>query len=195
MAVCPVNVVWPKGEEPTLVGKCAICEICYYQCAAVEFPQEEIETWLFKRTRRRDELIGIVKGVYVGKATRTEIQSQAQDGGVVTALLAYALDTGLIDAAVVAGRDSKWRAQPEVATRYEDLVKNAGTKYTPSPTLLGVKSAVDEYVKSRVGVVGTPCQIRTVRRLQTMPLGNLRLAQVIELSIGLFSWRATHTTN
>lgn len=186
MAVCPVNVVWPKGEEPTLVGKCAICEICYYQCAAVEFPQEEIETWLFKRTRRRDELIGIVKGVYVGKATRTEIQSQAQDGGVVTALLAYALDTGLIDAAVVAGRDSKWRAQPEVATRYEDLVKNAGTKYTPSPTLLGVKSAVDEYVKSRVGVVGTPCQIRTVRRLQTMPLGNLRLAQVIELSIGLF---------
>jgi coenzyme F420 hydrogenase subunit beta len=186
MAVCPVNVLWPKGEEPTLVGKCAVCEICFYQCAAVEFPQEEIETWLFKRTRSRDEPIGIVKGVYVGKATRKEILSQAQDGGVVTALLAYALDTGLIDAAVVAGRDSKWRAQPEVATRYEDLVKNAGTKYTPSPTLLGVKSAVDEYVKSKVGMVGTPCQIRTVRRLQTMPLGNLRLAQAIELSIGLF---------
>jgi len=186
MAVCPVNVLWPKGEEPTLVGACAVCEICYYQCSAAEFPQQEIETSLFKRTRRQDEPIGIVNGIYVGRATRTEIQNHAQDGGVVTALLAYALDTGLIDAAVVAGRDSKWRAKPEVATRYEDLVKNAGTKYTPSPTLLGVKSAVDEYVKSNVGVVGTPCQIRTVRRLQTMPLGNLRLAQAITLSIGLF---------
>jgi coenzyme F420 hydrogenase subunit beta len=186
MAVCPVNVLWPKGEEPTLVGTCAICEICYYQCAAIEFPQQEIETSIFKRTRGQDEPIGILNGVYVGKATKTEIQSKAQDGGVVTALLAYALDTGLIDAAVVAGRDSKWLAKPEVATCYEDLVKNAGTKYTPSPTLLGVKSALDEYVKSRVAVVGTPCQIRTVRRLQTMPLGNLRLAQAIKLSIGLF---------
>jgi coenzyme F420 hydrogenase subunit beta len=186
MAVCPVNVLWPKGEEPTLVGTCAICEICYYQCAAVEFPQQEIETSIFKRTRRQDEPIGILNGVYVGKATKTEIQSKAQDGGVVTALLAYALDTGLIDAAVVAGRDSMWRARPEVATRYEDLVKNAGTKYTPSPTLMGVKSALDEYARNKVGVVGTPCQIRTVRRLQTMPLGNLRLAQAITLSIGLF---------
>jgi coenzyme F420 hydrogenase subunit beta len=141
---------------------------------------------MFNRTRRQDEPIGILNGTFVGKARRTEIQSQAQDGGVVTALLAYALDTKLIDAAVVAGRDSKWRARPQVATHYEDLVKNAGTKYTPTPTLLGVRSAVDEYVKSKVGVVGTPCQIRAVRKLQTMPLGNLRLAQAVALSIGLF---------
>jgi coenzyme F420 hydrogenase subunit beta len=115
-----------------------------------------------------------------------ETQSQAQDGGVVTALLAYALDRKLIDAAVVAGRDSKWRPRPEVATHYEELVKNAGTKYTPSPTLLGLRAAVDEYVKDKVAVVGTPCQIKAVRRLQTMPLGNLRLAQAITLTIGLF---------
>ena len=186
MAVCPVNVLWPEGEQPTLVGTCALCEICYYQCPAVEFPREEVEASLFKRPRRQDEPLGVLNGVYVGKASRTDIQKQAQDGGVVTALLACALETGLIDAAIVAGRDSTWRAKPEVATKYEDLVKNAGTKYTPSPTLLGVKSAVDEYMKTRVGVVGTPCQMRTVRRLQTMPLGNLRLAQAITLSIGLF---------
>ena len=186
MAVCPVNVLWPAGEQPSLVGACAVCEICYYQCPNVEFSRDDVETFLFNRTRRPDEPIGITNAILVGRATKPEIQSQAQDGGVVTALLAYALESKMIDAAVVAGRDSKWIAKPSVATKYEDLVKNAGTKYTPSPTLLGVRSAVDEYAKARVGLVGTPCQIRAVRKIQTSPLGDLRLAKAITLSIGLF---------
>jgi len=66
------------------------------------------------------------------------------------------------------------------------LVKNAGTKYSTSPTLLGVRSAVYEYGKANVGLVGTPCQIKAVRRIQTSPLGNLRLAHAMTLSIGLF---------
>jgi coenzyme F420 hydrogenase subunit beta len=186
MAVCPVSVLWPVNEQPSLVGSCALCEICYYQCPQVEFSSEDVETFLFNRTRRSDEPIGITSGVLVGRATKPEIQSRAQDGGVVTALLAYALESKMIDAAVVAGRDAKWIAKPLVATKYEDLVKNAGTKYTPSPTLLGVRSAVEEYAKPRVGLVGTPCQIRAVRRIQTSPLGDLRLAKAITLSIGLF---------
>jgi len=186
MAVCPVNVLWPVNEQPSLIGSCALCEICYYQCPQVEFSREDVETFLFNRTRRPDEPIGITSGVLVGRATKPEIQSRAQDGGVVTALLAYALEAKIIDAAVVAGKDAKWIAKPLVATKYEDLVKNAGTKYTPSPTLLGVRSAVEEYAKARVGLVGTPCQIRAVRRIQTSPLGDLRLAKAITLSIGLF---------
>ena len=186
MAVCPVNVLWPANEQPSLVGSCALCEICYYQCPQVEFSREDVESFLFNRTRRTDEPIGITAGVLIGRATKPEIQNRAQDGGVVTALLAYALETKMIDAAVVAGRDTKWIAKPMVATTYEDLVKNAGTKYTPSPTLLGVRSAVEEYAKPRVGLVGTPCQIKAVRRIQTSPLGDLRLAKAITLSIGLF---------
>lgn len=186
MAACPINVLWPSGEQPTLVGACALCEICYYQCPNVEFSSDDVEMLLHNRTRRPDEPLGISRGTFVGKATKNEILSQAQDGGVVTALLAYALESKLIDAAVVAGRDSKWRAKPEVATKYDDLVKGAGTKYTVSPTLLGVRSAVDEYQKTKVGLVGTPCQIKAVRRIQTSPLGNIRLAQAMTLSIGLF---------
>jgi coenzyme F420 hydrogenase subunit beta len=186
MAVCPVNVLWPVGEQPSLIGSCALCEICYYQCPTVEFSSDDVETFLFNRTRRPDEPIGITGGIFVGRAKRPEIQSQAQDGGIVTALLAYALESKIIDAAVVAGRDSKWIAKPLVATKYEDLVNSAGTKYTPSPTLLGVRSAMDDYVRKRVGVVGTPCQIKAVRRIQTSPLGDLRLAKAITLSIGLF---------
>jgi coenzyme F420 hydrogenase subunit beta len=186
MAACPINVLWPVNEEPTIIGACALCEICYYNCPNTEFSREDVESYLHGRTRRADEPLGISRGTFVGRALRTEIREKAQDGGVVTALLAYALDNSIIDAAVVAGRNSKWRAKPVVATKYEDLVKNAGTKYTPSPTLLGVRSAIDEYGKTKIGLVGTPCQIKGVRRIQTSPMGNRRLARAMTLSIGLF---------
>ena len=186
MAACPVNVLWPVGEQPTIIGTCALCEVCYYNCPTVEFSRDDVEAFLHGRTRRPDETLGISRGAFVGRALKSEIRDRAQDGGVVTALLAYALDNGLIDAAVVAGRDSRWHAKPVVATSYDELVKNAGTKYTPSPTLLGVRSAIDEYAKTRVGLVGTPCQVKAVRRIQTSPLGNRRLAQAMDLTIGLF---------
>ena len=186
MAACPVNVLWPVVEQPTIVGTCALCEICYYQCPTIEFSKDDVELFLFGRTRRPDEPIGIVSWAYVGRASAASIHSRGQDGGVVTALLAYALDSKMIDAAVVAGRDSLWRPKPIVATNYDQLVQNAGTKYTPSPTLLGVRSAIDEFGKNRVAVVGTPCQVKAVRRIQTSPLGNLRLADAMELTIGLF---------
>lgn len=186
MAVCPVNALWPVVEQPTIVGTCALCEICYYQCPTVDFSRDNVELLLFGRTRRPEEPIGIISGTYVGKASASNIRNRGQDGGVVTALLAYALESKMIDAAVVAGRDSLWRPKPTVATNSEQLVENAGTKYTPSPTLLGLRSAIDEFGKSRVGIVGTPCQVKAVRRIQTSPLGNLRLADAIGLTIGLF---------
>jgi coenzyme F420 hydrogenase subunit beta len=186
MAACPMNILWPVGEQPTMVGTCALCEICYYQCPNVEFSNDDVETFLHGRIRKLDEPIGIYRQAFVGRASNSDIKNRAQDGGVVTALLAYALENKLIEAAVVAGRDEKWVARPKVATKYDDLVRNAGTKYTPSPTLLGVRAAIDEYGKSKVGLVGTPCQIRAVRRIQTSPMGNRRLAHAMTLSIGLF---------
>ncbi|MGA3295832.1 MAG: Coenzyme F420 hydrogenase/dehydrogenase, beta subunit C-terminal domain [Candidatus Bathyarchaeia archaeon] len=186
MAACPINILWPVDERPTMVGTCILCEICYNQCPNVEFSNHDVEYFIHGRRRKAEETVGIYRQAFVGRAGYSDISSRGQDGGVVTALLAYALESKLIDAAVVAGRDAKWLARPKVATKYEDVIQGAGTKYTPSPTILGVRSAIDDYGKSRVGLVGTPCQIRAVRRIQTSPLGNRRLAQAMTLSIGLF---------
>lgn len=186
MAACPLSLLWPVDEKPTLIGTCALCGICYFTCPSIEFHRDDVEIMLHGRTRRPEEAVGIFRVAFTGRASKPEIRSRGQDGGVVTALLAYALDRGQIDAAVVAGRDSLWHPKPVVATTYQDLVRNAGTKYTPTPTLLGVRSALDEYGKRRVGVVGTPCQVKAIRRIQTSPMGNQRLAQAIGLTIGLF---------
>ncbi|HXZ98420.1 MAG TPA: Coenzyme F420 hydrogenase/dehydrogenase, beta subunit C-terminal domain, partial [Candidatus Acidoferrum sp.] len=57
---------------------------------------------------------------------------------------------------------------------------------TPSPTLIGLMSATQEYGKAKVAIVGTPCQIRSYRKMQTSPLGAKKLASAVSLSIGLF---------
>jgi coenzyme F420 hydrogenase subunit beta len=167
-------------------GECALCEVCYYQYPTVEFHSDEVEHYLHGRVRRADEAVGIYRQAFVGRAGHSKLRSRSQDGGIVTALLAYALDSEVIEAAVVAGRDENWLARPIVATSSDDLVNSAGTKYTTSPTILGVRSAIDEYGKSRIGLVGTPCQIRAVRRIQTSPLRDVQLAEAMTLCIGLF---------
>ncbi len=186
MAACPISILWPDGEQPSLIGSCALCQVCYYACPNIEFPREDVELFLHKRTRTQDERVGIQRAAFVGRALRGDIRERGQDGGIVTALLAYGLENKRIEAAVVAGRSDRWLARPVVCTESSELIAHAGTKYTPSPSLLGVRSAIDEYQKRHVALVGTPCQIRAVRRIQTSPLANKKLAEAIEFTIGLF---------
>jgi coenzyme F420 hydrogenase subunit beta len=73
---------------------------------------------------------------------------------------------------------------------YSDLLNAAGTKYTASPALIGLMSAVQEYGRKNIAIVGTPCQIRSYRRMQTSYFGARRLAGDVALAIGLFCMEA-----
>ncbi len=188
VAVCPVYILQIQGEKPTMRGKCELCQVCYYSCSAAEFPREEVEKKIFGRARNPDEPIGIYQTAANGRSTREEILTKSQDGGVVTSILGHSLENGKIEAAVVTCTDSgvPWKSVPCVALNYRDVLNAAGTKYTPSPTLIGLMSAVEEYAKKSVAIVGTPCQIRSYRRMQTSLLGAMKLAKSVSLAIGLF---------
>lgn len=188
VAVCPVSVLIMKDVTPTLIGKCILCEFCYYQCPRTEPPPEELEKLVFGRDRRENEPFGIYLAGYTARSKSEEILKVAADGGVVTSLLTYALKKNLIDCAIVSGvaEDEPWKAIPKVVLDPEDLKNFAGTRYTISPTLLGVREAVEDYGKSRIAVVGVPCQIRAIRKMQTTPMGALKLGDKIALTIGLF---------
>lgn len=188
VASCPVYILQIEGEKPTMRGKCELCQVCYYSCSAAGFPREEVETSVFERTRSAHEPIGIYQTIANGRSKKEEILRKSQDGGVVTSILGSALETGKLDAAVVTCLDGRvpWKPIPSVALDYSDLLNAAGTKYTPSPTLIGLMSAVQEYGKKNVGIVGTPCQIRSYRRMQTSARGARKLAHAVHLAIGLF---------
>ena len=58
-----------------------------------------------------------------------------QDGGLVSAILLYALERDIIDAALVSyleGDGSTWKAKPGVARTKEDIIASAGSRYTYS---------------------------------------------------------------
>ena len=147
-----------------------------------------MEQAIFGRTRTADEPIGIYKTIANARSKKQEILQKSQDGGVVTSILGHALESGKIDAAVVTGIDKKtsWKSISSVAVDYTDILSAAGTKYTPAPTLIGLMSATQEYGKEKVAIVGTPCQIRSYRKMQTSLLGAKKLASAVSLAIGLF---------
>jgi coenzyme F420 hydrogenase subunit beta len=187
VSVCPVDILSMEDEKPTIKGKCILCQLCYYQCPRIELPIDYIEENIFGRKRSDDEPIGIYKSIYSARSLRDDILNKCQDGGAVTSILAYCLENGIIDSAVVSGisKEEAWKAEPFVALSYEDLLKCAGTRYTVSSNVLGLMSAYFEYSKRKIGFVGTPCQIQAIRRMQTTPLKH-KMIDNLELAIGLF---------
>src|SRR5512136_889566 len=102
-----------------------------------------------------------IGSLYIAKST--EQIPNAQDGGVVTSLLGYALREGIIKCAVVAGKDSYWNTFSVIVTDSSDLKKYAGSIYFPIDSRdirAKVRRAVD--AKGEVGIVATPCELKVL---------------------------------
>lgn len=133
------------------------------------------------------EYLGKYKAVYKAKAECKDILAKSQDGGIVTALFAYALETGIIDGAIVAGPgEEAYKPEPMIATTVDELLAARGTKYSISPNMSLIKEATRSYGLDKVGIVGTPCQIQSVRKAQLYPIGLRDVADKIALALGIF---------
>ncbi len=193
-AICPVNVIELENFLPILVGKCIECGLCYGNCPRTDFDKVEMEKIVHGRNHKEsEELTGIYSDVYAAKAVPQDISEKAQDGGVVTALLTQFLADGG-DGVIVAGleEDGAWIPKPVVAKTREEVVEAAGTKYTPSPTLVGVKQAVKEEKLGKIAVVGTPCQITGLTRATEGAKKNVRYKNAVDLKVGLFCMETFH---
>ena len=189
-AVCPVDSIVMEEGTPKLVGLCLgiTCGICYRNCPRVEFDAEEMDKLVFGRARKEAEAeIGVYRACYAVRAREDETLNRCQDGGAVTAILSqFLVDGG--ECAVVTGLEEGlvWVPKPVVALSKEEVVEGAGTKYTSSPTIVGVDSAVSEYAKGKLAVVGTPCQVRALRKIETNVYSDVKIADAVALNIGLF---------
>lgn len=151
-------------------------------CPRYDFDVGAVEASSFGRRRKADEDLGVSRRVVVARSASEDVLRHAQDGGVATVLLKKALEDGFIDAALVSGFETSdpWVPVPRIASSPDELMACAGTRYSYSPNLLALPEALKKF--KRIAVVGTPCTISGVRKMQLL---GLKLSNAIKLLLGL----------
>ncbi len=130
---------------------------------------------------------GKYRTVVSARAADEDIRSVAQDGGTVTALLCFALETGDIDGAVLTRKeDEQWTPGQLVATTTQDIRESAGSIYALSPSVFQLKEATRELALDKVAYVGLPCQVVAVRKMQLYPFGGRGVGEKVKYVIGIF---------
>ncbi|SLM30296.1 F420-non-reducing hydrogenase, beta subunit, MvhB [Desulfamplus magnetovallimortis] len=170
--------------------KCIECGLCYSICPEIDDLEEET-----KLQAAWKQPIGKVIETTVLRATDPVVRQKATDGGVVTALLLHLFDRHRIDGAIVTKAVGKFQRRPFLATTRQEILDGAGLFFDTSH---GMKSFSDEYMTfssieefdpmvkkklNRVALVGTPCQIKSVRKMQVM---NLVPSDAIKFCFGLY---------
>lgn len=160
------------------------CSLCAMACLRLEPALDAIETLVFGERRSFDQPEGAYRSKTLARATDARITGRGQDGGAVTALLAWGLDRGELDGAVVASPSATvpWLDEPRLVRTSEELLAAAGSRYTYCSTPLGLRQAAEAKCKN-VALVGVSCESTAVRELTAE--GIKRWTRPVKLVIGL----------
>jgi coenzyme F420 hydrogenase subunit beta len=166
----PFHLETELGPDDCVHGEKG-CTSCTRACPRFRGWETEIDTHLFGRTRLAEEVDGISKDIILARATDPKVHELGQDGGLVSAILIWALEHGYIDAALVSyleGDGTSWKAIPGVATTPEEVLAAAGSRYTYSANTMAYAEAVEKGAE-KLALVGMSCQssvppVMTVRK-------------------------------
>jgi coenzyme F420 hydrogenase subunit beta len=160
------------------------CTSCTRACPRFRAWEPEIDEFLFGRARTVDEVSGVSKDIVLARATDPELHEVGQDGGLVSALLVYALEHDIIDAALVSyleGDGTTWKAIPGIARTRDEVVASAGSRYTYSANTIAYKDL--EKDEERIALVGMSCQASSPPAMKQRKAG--KVARRFSLNIGL----------
>jgi coenzyme F420-reducing hydrogenase beta subunit len=112
----------------------------------------------------KDEYLGVCSELLSAKSS-----VKGQDGGMATALLLSGFKNNLFDAAIVVKRVAGYRAEAVVATSADEILTARGTKYSRVKMQSKIGDLAAEG-KKRIAVVGTACEVRNTRNIQSQLL-------------------------
>jgi len=180
VVVCPHLIIEMNGRKPAkrpgsegAHDHCGVsvgigCDACAAVCPRLGPREPELRDAAFDGDRGWEGIFGVYRHVFVARARDPAALARGQDGGVVTALLAWARESGAIDGAVVAAvgdGDAPCFPAPKLATTPEQIRASAGSWYTYSPNTLALKLLPKAGV-ARAAFVGVPCQITALRKME-----------------------------
>jgi coenzyme F420 hydrogenase subunit beta len=129
--------------------------------------------------------IGAYQEIIMARASDEQIRKTAQYGGVVSALLIYAIQKGEIKSAVLTDTGDPLSPAGKNTENRTEVLSCGGSRYTGAGGLSVLNSAISAG-EANLGVVGLPCQMEALARMRLMaPDGEERSSKVV-LRIGLF---------
>jgi coenzyme F420 hydrogenase subunit beta len=179
----PFNVELSTAADDCVHGQRG-CDICTRACPRFRDWEVECDQALFGRARQADEVSGIRRGVFLCRAADPEVLEAAQDGGLVSALLIWGLETGRVEGALTSRLSTSrtWDGEPFLATTRTEVLEAAGSRYTYAATPLAMAEAERRGLK-RLALVGMSCQASINGTLQARRVN--KYARRIEITLGL----------
>jgi coenzyme F420 hydrogenase subunit beta len=196
-AMCPLSAIEMRIDGRTGIylpqvnaKKCNYCGICLDICPGYSVDFNQLNRAIFGK-EAKDVLLGNYLNCYIGHATDSNIRYNSASGGLVTALLLFALDEGLIDGALVTrmSRQNQLEPEPFIARTRQEIIEASKSKYCPVPANIALKEILASKKEERFAVVGLPCHISSIRKAEKL---NKKLKESIALHFGIF---CSHTLN
>ncbi len=161
------------------------CTSCTRACPRFGIWEAQADDHLFARTREDDEVAGIYQDILLTRASDETVLELGQDGGLVSAILIWAMEHDYIDASLVSyleGDKDSWVAKPGVAATREEILEAAGSRYTYSANTLALDEAVEAGHK-RLALVGMSCQSSVPPVMWSRKIG--KIGKPIVFNLGL----------
>ena len=180
VVVCPHRIIEINAGKPSkrpnaegAPDHCGVstgvgCDACAAVCPRLWPREPHLRDATFDGERGYEGIFGVYRHVFVARANDAAAPAQAQDGGIVTALLAWARERETIDGAIVAAvgeDDAPCFPTPKLATTVEQIRASAGSWYTYCPNNLALARLAKARL-ARVAFVGVPCQVTGLRKME-----------------------------
>lgn len=129
---CPEKIVEIRDRKPQIKGSCPEeCNICYVACPRTYVPDKILSV------ESDREPFGQYIKILSAKANKIE----GQDGGVVTALLTYALSNSMVNDVIVVDKSTSepWKPEAKLTDNIAEVLNASGTKYAACPIFKPLK--------------------------------------------------------
>jgi coenzyme F420-reducing hydrogenase beta subunit/CBS domain-containing protein len=187
-AACPIHAIKIEHGKPQRLHDCSehidSCPICYDICPHTDALLFETLRFVADAPHRRESL-GYYRKILLAHATNPSLRDASRSGGVVTALLNFAITRKIIDSAIVSEASPRVsiKIAPSINLVPDDTLSAVDTKIVPSAVAEAFGRAVFEHGKVSIAFVGIPCHVVALRKLEAWQhkiVGSLRI------TIGLF---------
>ncbi|MCS7114880.1 MAG: Coenzyme F420 hydrogenase/dehydrogenase, beta subunit C-terminal domain, partial [Nitrososphaerota archaeon] len=118
-------------------------------------------------------------------ATNPTIREATKSGGVINALLNFAINQKIIDSAIVSrvSPSLSIKVKPLISLVPDDALSAVDLKIMPSAVAEAFGRAVFEHGKVHIAFVGIPCHVLALRKLEAW---QHKIIDSLEITIGLF---------